>query len=358
MKTKIITTLVLGIFLTTALAGLTFAQITVIAADAPSSTDIYFEMLNAKNIAVSPGPAGANQYWDFSGLNFTGTAKWRPVAPESTPFIHRFPTSNLVYKVEEVGSDTITYNYAQKTETALTELGQGKKVGNETTLLLVADRATPKLHLPATYGDAQWSSVIEVDSSLGALQVTIVDSSFNTIDAWGTVKTTFGELPCLRIRQDHSQIAYTLLGAIPIEVNINYFWVTNEKGILMTMTGKHNELNPNYSEAKSVNIMSAFLTSVEDRADGVRPTEFVLMQNYPNPFNPGTTIRYQLDQPADVSLKVFNIAGQEVGLLVRARQNPGDYSVDWNASHLPSGVYYYQIQAGEKKQTRKCVLMK
>lgn len=358
METKILTTLVLGIVFTLALAGLTFAQITVTAEDAPSTTDIYFEMNYARDVEVSPGPAGENQYWDFSGLNFSGTTFWRPIALEDAPYMNRFPAANIVYKVTETGNDTITYNYAQLTETSLTELGRAKFVGDETTELLVADRATPKLNLPATYGDTEWSSVLQVDTTLGALSVTLVDSSYNIIDAWGTLKTSFGEFPCLRIRQDHSQIAYTLLGALPIEININYFWVTNEKGILMTMTGYHDEMNPNYTQAKSVNVMAAFLTSVDENLNGIRPIEFALKQNYPNPFNPTTTIAYRLNQKAEVSLKVFNIAGQEVGLLVKEQQNPGDYSVDWNASPLPSGIYYYQIKAGEKMQTRKCLLMK
>ncbi|MFZ5519119.1 MAG: T9SS type A sorting domain-containing protein [Candidatus Zhuqueibacterota bacterium] len=358
MHKTIIRILIWGILMLITAGHPANAQITVTASDAPSSPDIYFEMKYAKDVAVSPGLAGANQYWDFSNLNVSGITMWRPVPPETTPFIHRFPSSNLVYKVTETGNDTITYNYAQKTETALTELGQGKKVGDETTLLLVAKRATPKLNLPATYGDMQWASVLEVDSSLGVLDVTIIDSSYNTIDAWGTIKTAFGEFSCLRIRQDHSQIAYTMLGAIPIEVNINYFWVTNEKGILMTMTGKHNELNPNYSVAKSVNIMSTYLTAVDEQPQPTLPAEFSLLQNYPNPFNPSTTIRYRLDQPADVRLKIFNIAGQEVGLLVQEQQVPGDYSLEWNAAHLPSGVYYYHIQAGDKNLSRACVLLK
>jgi len=358
MHRTFIRILIWGIFMLVTVGQLAHAQITVTAADAPSTPDVYFEMKNARDVAISPGPGGANQYWDFSTLNVSGTAMWRPVAPETTPFIHRFPTSNLVYKVTEVGNDTITYNYAQKTDSSLTELGQGQKVGDETTMLLVAKRATPKLNLPATYGDVQWASVLEVDSSLGVLDVTIIDSSYSTIDAWGTIKTAFGEFPCLRIRQDHSQIAYTALGAIPIEVNINYFWVTNEKGILMTMTGKNNELNPNYSVAKSVNIMTTYLTVVAEQRQTIVPVEFSLMQNYPNPFNPSTTIRYRLDQAADVKLKIFNLAGQEVGLLVQEQQSPGEYSLEWNAAQLPSGVYFYHLQAGDKKLSRACVLMK
>ena len=116
--------------------------------------------------------------------------------------------------------------------------------------------------------------------------------------------------------------------------------------------------DPNFSTAKSVNIMTNFLTSARNVTSGNVPQRFELFQNYPNPFNPRTTIRYQLNEPAEVKLKVFNISGQEVALLVRARQNPGRYEIEWNAGDLPSGIYYYQIQANNNILTRKSLLLK
>jgi hypothetical protein len=85
---------------------------------------------------------------------------------------------------------------------------------------------------------------------------------------------------------------------------------------------------------------------------------YTLYQNYPNPFNPATTIEFTLSQTGFVSLKVFNILGEEVTTLVSKRLTAGSYKYDWDASSLASGVYLYRIQAGEFGEVKKMVLMR
>ncbi|MBU1936244.1 right-handed parallel beta-helix repeat-containing protein [bacterium] len=88
------------------------------------------------------------------------------------------------------------------------------------------------------------------------------------------------------------------------------------------------------------------------------PASYFLAQNYPNPFNPTTTIRYDLKQTADVSVKVFNLLGQEIATLVQGRIPAGTHDVVWDATDLPSGIYFFQMAAGDFVQTRKMVLLK
>ncbi len=90
------------------------------------------------------------------------------------------------------------------------------------------------------------------------------------------------------------------------------------------------------------------------------PQQFLLHQNYPNPFNPSTIINYQLTISSDVTLKVFDLLGKEVAQLVNEKQNAGSYAVDFNSTefNLPSGIYFYTLNAGEFKETRKMVLIK
>ncbi|MCF8240129.1 MAG: T9SS type A sorting domain-containing protein [Melioribacteraceae bacterium] len=88
------------------------------------------------------------------------------------------------------------------------------------------------------------------------------------------------------------------------------------------------------------------------------PTEFALEQNYPNPFNPATTIEYSLPGEENVELKIYDILGNEVKILVNGKQEAGFYKVNFNASNLASGLYIYRIQAGKFRQTRKMLLMK
>ena len=88
------------------------------------------------------------------------------------------------------------------------------------------------------------------------------------------------------------------------------------------------------------------------------PVGYSLHQNYPNPFNPTTTIEFALPQTGFVSLKVYNILGEEVATLVSEKLAAGNYKYDWDASGLASGVYLYRLQAGDYVETRKMVLLR
>ena len=83
-----------------------------------------------------------------------------------------------------------------------------------------------------------------------------------------------------------------------------------------------------------------------------------LKQNYPNPFNPSTTIAFDLPKMSEVTLKIFNILGEEVATLVSERLSAGSYSYECDASNLASGVYLYRLQTGSYVETRKMVLMR
>jgi hypothetical protein len=89
-----------------------------------------------------------------------------------------------------------------------------------------------------------------------------------------------------------------------------------------------------------------------------KPLTFKLEQNYPNPFNPATSIQYSIASRQFVELKIFNVLGQEIETLVNAEKPAGNYQVEFNAANLPSGVYFYRIQAGSFNQVRKMLLIK
>lgn len=99
------------------------------------------------------------------------------------------------------------------------------------------------------------------------------------------------------------------------------------------------------------------VTGIKD-IPGTIPDTYSISQNFPNPFNPTTKIEYAIPQESKVTLKVYNLIGQEVATLVNQVQNSGKYIVDFNASNLPSGMYIYKIDAGTFSQVRKMTLLK
>lgn len=88
------------------------------------------------------------------------------------------------------------------------------------------------------------------------------------------------------------------------------------------------------------------------------PSEMALHQNYPNPFNPTTRIDYELSSPELVSLKIYNVLGEEVATLAHERKEPGRYTATWNAVEIPSGVYFYRLSAGNFRSVKKLLLIK
>jgi hypothetical protein len=109
---------------------------------------------------------------------------------------------------------------------------------------------------------------------------------------------------------------------------------------------------------KQIDFDGSFEYSDEVFVESLAPTDFVLMQNYPNPFNPLTKIIFGVPVKLRVSLKIFNSIGEQVAQLVNEIKPAGRYEVDFSATKLPSGVYFYRLQTGEFVETKKMVLLK
>ena len=98
-------------------------------------------------------------------------------------------------------------------------------------------------------------------------------------------------------------------------------------------------------------------TGIKDDINS-EPVSFILYQNYPNPFNSTTTIKYIIPYSGDVSLKVFDLLGNEVAILIDGYQESGSYEKSFNADNLSSGIYFYQLNANDFTSTKKLILLK
>jgi len=99
-------------------------------------------------------------------------------------------------------------------------------------------------------------------------------------------------------------------------------------------------------------------TAVDESGRGKPGDDFRLYQNYPNPFNPSTTIRFELPQRGNVTLKVFDLEGRSVATVIDGMMESGPQEVDFDASRLASGIYLYRLQTGTFAETKKMVLLR
>ena len=100
------------------------------------------------------------------------------------------------------------------------------------------------------------------------------------------------------------------------------------------------------------------ISSIEESSNDLTPAEFKLAQNYPNPFNPSTIINYTVPTNEFVNLAVYNVLGKAITTLVNEQKPAGNYEILFDASELPSGVYFYKLVTNDFITTKKMILAK
>ncbi len=138
----------------------------------------------------------------------------------------------------------------------------------------------------------------------------------------------------------------------------DYFW-GGDLDIFYRVRAKDNQSKYSvFSEIASGNASIAPKTGENDEKDNKAITKHFLSFNYPNPFNPTTTINYRIPEQSFVSIKVYNMLGEVVALLVNESKDAGNYSLRFDGSDLPSGTYIYRITAGDFTDSKKLLLLK
>lgn len=115
--------------------------------------------------------------------------------------------------------------------------------------------------------------------------------------------------------------------------------------------------NDNNKEVMNSGKGSVTFVGINNNNTGI-PASYSLSQNYPNPFNPVTNINFSLPNSSDVKLAVYDMLGQQVVLLANGKLDAGSYTIDFDASNLTSGIYFYTLSAGSFKETKKMMLVK
>ncbi len=144
---------------------------------------------------------------------------------------------------------------------------------------------------------------------------------------------------------------------IPKVITMGGTWIPNNCKVIVFV---QNNTDKKVQNAEVINVDA--MTGVGE-AGSETPRTFSLAQNYPNPFNPTTTVNYSVSSQSFVSIKVFNLLGEEVRTLVSSLNEPGNHVAEWDATDnkgksVPSGVYLYTMTAGQFRETRKLMLLK
>jgi hypothetical protein len=115
--------------------------------------------------------------------------------------------------------------------------------------------------------------------------------------------------------------------------------------------------------ARTIDLVYTFVSDVDDENGNTIPSELALRQNYPNPFNPETVISFDLPARGQVDVTVYNLLGQQIVTLLQDNLEPGTHTVTWDGTDVsgksvPSGIYFYRLQANQFSETRKMILLK
>ena len=137
-----------------------------------------------------------------------------------------------------------------------------------------------------------------------------------------------------------------------------YSWEVPNTPAIQGLVKVSDASNPELFDVSDSTFLIKVPTSMKDEFLSGVPTEYALFQNFPNPFNPQTTIFYSLPEESYVEIKVYDVIGKEVKVLVSEHKPVGNYQVAFNGHELNSGIYLYRIQAGRYTETRKMLLIK
>ncbi len=274
----------------------------------------------------------------------------------TSPSLDSFPNANLVFKAI-LGTDT-SWIFYQSNSSVYTGEGNVSRAPNGGSIVVYRNNA-PDWTFPIAYGNS-WTGYHHWTLHSGLFHTNILDTTYYSANAWGTARYNTNSVSCLRV-MSHERMTFntydSLNNLLFSSTSDNY--TANFIGAgFNTLVGVSKEVSSNtvnYSSDASAEFLGQQTPVAEN---GSLPNDFSIAQNYPNPFNPTTAIQYNLPINSDVNLTVYDIQGRRIETLVDDNQSAGNHIVIWNAADKPSGVYFYNIRAGDFSETKRMTLVK
>jgi gluconolactonase len=342
----------------------------------------------------------------FSDIQANKIYRWSPVDSVLTPYLNPSDSSNGLtldlqghLVITQMAKRRVARRESNGTITPLASTYNGKKFNSPNDLVVKSDGSifftdpdfnTPvgqpkELSFKGVFRISPWGKVYALDSttfdkpngicfSPDESKLYVNESPQGKIYVWNVVNDT---------AITGRQVFYTIpLGGYSDGMKVdpagNLYctgpkgvWVISPSGVCLDtvmMPNNESASNCNWGGAdrKTLYITAGYslyrirLVSPADvkEDESFLPNMLHLYQNYPNPFNPSTTIEYQTKKAGLITMKIFDVLGCEVALLVDEFKHAGKYTVQWNASSNPSGIYFCQLRTGRHEETKKLVLIR
>ena len=344
-------------------------------------------------VTVSLGSAGAGQTWEFKQALKGEEIVYNYVSVSSTPYPASVPGSEWAVQSKQwLDIDPVAlllpngirgffdvYYFMKANLTPGEILGTGIGAVVEPYYSGGYPFTSPSVDLafPLQIGKT-WvrKATYYAPAKIIGLSATLMmaDSAVKVVDASGRLSIPYGSFDCIRIKSKRyitTKASVLLLGSqyLPVSSDtlIQYDWITKNAGLVLQVSSHGHEKNENFTDSGNIVRLSATnaTTDVGCTPDcgpqTLVPTRCTLGQNYPNPFNPGTSIPYVLTEPSRIELKVYSLLGREAAVLDAGVKLAGFHSAAWNGrdasgSRMPSGVYFYRLQATPLRNGQAVVL--
>ena len=346
MKTFGIVALVALCVVSTAISQISLTMTDYATSLAPGKTWRTLAPDGSATVSMNVGTASTTQpqTWIVPTIAFVDTFRYENLLPSGTPYFSYFPraTHSQRIVVKTPASQLTSYGYYRLASDSLIHLGGAGRIiapGYDTTSISV--KSSLNALFPVRIGSTlSWRDSTELGSGY------LITRGTETVDAFGTLVTSFGTFQCLRMREIAIGDARIPGFPIPPDTTISYTWITRE-GVVLNASLADGAPTSGMTTLEFPTLQTVITTPVNVSDVAQPPTAFQLFQNYPNPFNPTTSICFQLSTASFATLKVFDVLGREVATLVNDVRPAGAHVVRWDGSSSPSGVYVYRLSAGE-----------
>ncbi|MFH1734295.1 MAG: T9SS type A sorting domain-containing protein [bacterium] len=332
------------------------AQITITQSDVPAvGQTLQYESVPGL-VEVNLGAAGPNQTWVLPDYDWDAPYPVDVINPSTTPYTNDFPTANrcLYGFNDDFGVEGLMYNYQRIAANGVYYLG----------LVVLADTLTQTFifpneaffaPLPLTYG-ASWTTVSYWEVEWNGFQVTRVDSSVKSVDAWGTVQTEEGNFATLRVYSQNWSTLYLPSPLPPQTVrDISFTWFSDEGVAGLQIESLEGVTSPTFTQGYVSAVRVGTVNTEPLR--GPFAASLAVGQNYPNPFNPTTSLPITIDEASKVTVTIYNELGETVSR-EEITLSPGNHNMPIGNSAWASGSYFANVKAGDQSVTHRMLLVK